>query len=72
MRLQVDGGITEETIVRAAKAGADCFVAGSSVYGAKDPQTAIAALRSLGESARKTWRSHLHTGINLSDGCSCS
>ena len=72
VRLQVDGGITEETIVRAAEAGADCFVAGSSVYGAEDPQAAIAALRSLGESARKTWRSHPHTGINLSDGCSCS
>ena len=25
VRLQVDGGITEETIVRAAEAGADCF-----------------------------------------------
>ncbi|MDO5619819.1 ribulose-phosphate 3-epimerase [Kocuria sp.] len=43
--LQVDGGITEETIVRAAEAGADVFVAGSSVYGAQDPQAAITALR---------------------------
>lgn len=72
VRLQVDGGITEETIVRAAEAGADCFVAGSSVYGAEDPQTAIAALRSLGERARKKRRSHPHTGINLSDECRCS
>ena len=31
--VQVDGGITEETILRAAEAGATCFVAGSSVYG---------------------------------------
>lgn len=43
--LQVDGGVTEETIVRAAEAGADVFVAGSSVYGASDPAAAITALR---------------------------
>jgi len=43
--LQVDGGITESTIVAAAEAGADTFVAGSSVYGADDPDAAIAGLR---------------------------
>lgn len=43
--LQVDGGITEETIVRAAEAGADTFVAGSAVYGKDDPGAAIDALR---------------------------
>lgn len=43
--LQVDGGVTEQTIVRAAEAGADVFVAGSSVYGAQDPEAAITALR---------------------------
>lgn len=43
--LQVDGGITEETIARAAEAGADVFVAGSAVYGVEDPAEAIAALR---------------------------
>ncbi|MFW0184931.1 ribulose-phosphate 3-epimerase [Rothia sp. CCM 9418] len=45
LRLQVDGGITEETIVRAAEAGADTFVAGSSVFGAEDLSAAISALR---------------------------
>lgn len=45
LTLQVDGGITEETIVRAAEAGAGCFVAGSSVYGADDPAAAIEGLR---------------------------
>lgn len=45
LTLQVDGGITEEIIVRAAEAGADCFVAGSSVYGADDPAAAIEGLR---------------------------
>lgn len=43
--VQVDGGITEETIVRAAEAGADTFVAGSAVYGKDDPGAAIDALR---------------------------
>ncbi|MFC0682354.1 ribulose-phosphate 3-epimerase [Lysobacter korlensis] len=43
--LQVDGGITEETIVRAAEAGANTFVAGSSVFGREDPIAAIEALR---------------------------
>lgn len=49
--LQVDGGITEETIVRAAEAGATCFVAGSSVYGADDLEAAIAGLRRAAASA---------------------
>lgn len=46
--LQVDGGITEETIVRAAEAGANVFVAGSAVYGAEDPEAAIDRLRKAG------------------------
>lgn len=43
--LQVDGGIAPDTIAQAAEAGADTFVAGSSVYSAPDPEAAIAALR---------------------------
>jgi ribulose-phosphate 3-epimerase len=43
--LQVDGGVTESTIVQCAEAGADVFVAGSSVYGAADPVEAISRLR---------------------------
>ena len=42
--LQVDGGITLDTIGIAAEAGADTFVAGSSVYRG-DPEANIAALR---------------------------
>lgn len=45
--LQVDGGIGESTIAQAAEAGADTFVAGSAVFGAADPDAAIAALRGL-------------------------
>lgn len=49
--LQVDGGITLDTIVIAAEAGADTFVAGSSVYGADDPDAAISALRTAAQHA---------------------
>ena len=43
--LQVDGGVSSETIERCAEAGADVFVAGSAVYGADDPAKAVEALR---------------------------
>ncbi|WP_106850639.1 ribulose-phosphate 3-epimerase [Blastococcus sp. Marseille-P5729] len=43
--LEVDGGINADTIERAAAAGADCFVAGSAVYGADDPAEAVRRLR---------------------------
>lgn len=49
--IQVDGGITEETIVRAAEAGANVFVAGSAVYGQADPAAAIERLRAAGLAA---------------------
>lgn len=42
--LQVDGGITTDTIGAAAEAGADTFVAGSAVYGGV-PEERIAELR---------------------------
>lgn len=44
-RLEVDGGIDPDTIVPALAAGADTFVAGSSVFGKADRAGAIAALR---------------------------
>lgn len=50
--LQVDGGVSAETIERCAEAGADVFVAGSAVYGAADPAAAITALRGLARAAR--------------------
>jgi ribulose-phosphate 3-epimerase len=43
--LEVDGGIGPETIGRAARAGADVFVAGTAVFGAPDRAAAITALR---------------------------
>ncbi len=49
--LQVDGGVTEETIGRCAEAGADVFVAGTAVFGAEDPAAAVEHLRSVAEEA---------------------
>ncbi|MEV8144991.1 ribulose-phosphate 3-epimerase [Specibacter sp. NPDC078709] len=49
--IQVDGGITEETITRAAEAGANVFVAGSAVYGKASPAEAIESLRAKGQLA---------------------
>ncbi len=45
--LQVDGGVSAETIERCAEAGADVFVAGSAVYAADDPDAMVERLRSL-------------------------
>jgi ribulose-phosphate 3-epimerase len=45
--LQVDGGVSLETIERCADAGADVFVAGSAVYSAEDPDAVVEQLRSL-------------------------
>lgn len=45
--VQVDGGVSAETIEQCAEAGADVFVAGSAVYGADDPALAVEELRRL-------------------------
>ncbi|MEW2129948.1 ribulose-phosphate 3-epimerase [Streptomyces sp. NPDC005435] len=57
MWLQVDGGVSAETIERCAEAGADVFVAGSAVYGAADPAEAVRALRAQADRAiaDSTW-----------------
>lgn len=43
--LQVDGGISPDTIERCVEAGADTFVAGSAVYSASDPDAVVRALK---------------------------
>jgi ribulose-phosphate 3-epimerase len=48
--LQVDGGISLETIEIARDAGADTFVAGSAVFNAPDPAEMIVQLRALAQS----------------------
>ena len=57
--LQVDGGVSLETIERCAEAGADVFVAGSAVFDADDPDAMVAALR---EKARVERRLTGHEG----------
>jgi ribulose-phosphate 3-epimerase len=47
--LQVDGGISLETIEQAVAAGADTFVAGSAVFNAQDPAAMVASLRQLAQ-----------------------
>ena len=51
--LQVDGGVSLETIERCAEAGADVFVAGSAVYSADDPDRVVAELRAKAEAAQR-------------------
>ena len=48
--LQVDGGISLETIESAAIAGADTFVAGSAVFNSADPAQMVTNLRQIAES----------------------
>jgi len=48
--LQVDGGISLDTIEIAREAGADTFVAGSAVFNSPDPAEMILQLRALAES----------------------
>jgi ribulose-phosphate 3-epimerase len=43
--LQVDGGITTETISEAWGAGADTFVAGTAIFGTADPAQAVRDLK---------------------------
>ena len=43
--LEVDGGVKTDNIADIARAGADTFVAGSAIFGAKDYKAAIAAMR---------------------------
>jgi ribulose-phosphate 3-epimerase len=49
--LQIDGGVSAETIERCAAAGVDSFVAGSSVFAADDADAMVAKLRELATAA---------------------
>lgn len=49
--VQVDGGVSDQTIERCVEAGADVFVAGSAVYSADDPDEMVRTLRAKAEAA---------------------
>lgn len=55
--IQVDGGIDRQTIASVAKAGANVFVAGSALYGAKDPREEVIVLREAADRALEESRS---------------
>lgn len=50
--IEIDGGISLDTIAAAAEAGCDAFVAGSAVYKAEDPNQMIQELRDKAAAAR--------------------
>lgn len=45
IRLEIDGGVKVDNIAKIAAAGADTFVAGSAIFGAKDYKATIDAMR---------------------------
>jgi len=45
IRLEIDGGVKVDNIREIARAGADTFVAGSAIFGAKDYKATITAMR---------------------------
>ncbi|KNA11295.1 hypothetical protein SOVF_136520 [Spinacia oleracea] len=51
--IEVDGGLGPSTIDAAASAGANCIVAGSSVFGAPEPAQVIKLLRKTVEEAQQ-------------------
>ena len=55
--IEVDGGISPDTIADVAEAGANVFVAGSAVYGSRDYKETIVALKENGESGAANYRS---------------
>lgn len=57
LRLEVDGGIADDTIAEAAGAGADTFVAGTAVFAAADPAVAVRRLHELARAAQQSGRS---------------
>jgi ribulose-phosphate 3-epimerase len=53
IRLEVDGGVKVDNIAAVAAAGADTFVAGSAIFGAKDYRATISAMREQIAQARR-------------------
>ena len=43
--LEIDGGVSRDTILACRRAGADAFVAGNAIFSAREPKAEIAALR---------------------------
>jgi ribulose-phosphate 3-epimerase len=54
--IEIDGGISENTIRNVAEAGANIFVAGSAVYGSNDYEQTITSLKKLAETGAARYR----------------
>ena len=54
-QIQIDGGISPETVGDAAAAGANVFVAGSAVFGKEDRGAVVASLRELADEKAQAW-----------------
>ncbi|MCJ1268690.1 RIBULOSE-phosphate 3-epimerase [Lobaria immixta] len=54
LNIEVDGGLAESTVDQAAEAGANVIVAGSAVFGAKDPAAVIERLREAVDKSRES------------------
>jgi ribulose-phosphate 3-epimerase len=46
-RISVDGGINNQTVAECARAGADTFVAGTSLFGARSLKSAVTKMRKI-------------------------
>ena len=46
-RIEVDGGINFQTVAECARAGADTFVAGTSLFGAHNLRAAVKKMRQI-------------------------
>jgi ribulose-phosphate 3-epimerase len=54
--IEIDGGISANTIGDVAEAGANIFVAGSAVYGSNDYEQTITSLKKLAETGAARYR----------------
>jgi ribulose-phosphate 3-epimerase len=54
--IEIDGGISENTIRDVAEAGANIFVAGSAIYGSNDYEQTITSLKKLAETGAARYR----------------
>ncbi|MEV5963887.1 ribulose-phosphate 3-epimerase [Kribbella sp. NPDC051952] len=52
--IEIDGGVSLDTIEQCAEAGADVFVAGSAVYAADNPNAMVEQLRGLADQATRS------------------
>lgn len=53
-RIQVDGGVTQDTVAECARAGADTFVSGTALFGAPQMTAAVRRMRRCAQASQPT------------------